>query len=136
MRLDLYQQETAAIARLQSEVLDEVRERLAAGEHLSCLEENGLLHALQILIENAIGKSKQLLKAAGEPVPVSAYDSFAALACRHSAVRDNIEAWNAVIGIRSRIVHDYMNIDMRKIYVLIQEDGYRFVVDFLLDASL
>jgi len=37
-------------------------------------------HALQILIENAIGKCKQLLKASAQPVPVSAQDAFAALA--------------------------------------------------------
>jgi uncharacterized protein YutE (UPF0331/DUF86 family) len=41
-----------------------------------------------------------------------------------------------VIGVRSRIVHDYMNIDMRKIYALVQEGHYRFVIDFLLDVSL
>ena len=39
-----------------------------------------VLHAVQVLVENAIGKAKQQLKARGETVPVSAYDAFAALA--------------------------------------------------------
>ena len=38
-----------------------------------------VLHALQVLIENAIGKGKQLLKAQRQPVPISAYDTFKAL---------------------------------------------------------
>ena len=136
MRPELYQQETAVIATIQGRVLDEVRGSLQEGQHLSRLEENGVLHALQILIENAIGKAKQLLKAAGEPVPISAYDSFAVLANRTSKVQNHLESWNAVIGIRNRIVHDYMNIDMRKIYDSVRDGRYRFVVEFLLDESL
>jgi hypothetical protein len=38
---------------------------------------------LQILIESAIGKTKQLLKASDQPVPVSGYDAFNALASRN-----------------------------------------------------
>ena len=106
MRLDLYQAETAFIAREQGALLDEARSKLLAGELLSRLEQNGVLHALQVLIENAIGKSKQMLKAAAEPVPVSAYDAFAALARRGGIRADELPAWNAVIGPRNRIVHD------------------------------
>ena len=79
MRLDLYQAETAQIARELSSLLDEARQQLLAGGTLSRLEQNGVLHALQVLIENAIGKAKQILKAKGKPVPVSAYDALAAL---------------------------------------------------------
>ena len=38
------------------------------------------MHALQVLVENAIGKTKHLLKAAGQEISVSAYDAFAVLA--------------------------------------------------------
>lgn len=76
MRLDLYQAETALIAHAQSSLLDEARMTLCAGSSLSSLEQNGVLHAIQVLVENAVGKSKQLLKAAGKQVPLSAYDSF------------------------------------------------------------
>ncbi len=132
MRLDLYQAETAFIAREQGALLDEARNKLLAGEHLSRLEQNGVLHALQVLIENAIGKSKQMLKAAGEPVPVSAYDAFAALARRGGIRADESPAWNAVIGLRNRIVHDYMNIDMARVLELVQLGRHEFVTAFLL----
>jgi len=45
----------------------------------------------------------------------------------------NLEEWNGVVGIRNRIVHDYMNIDMKKILALVRDDAYRFVVEFLMD---
>ncbi len=84
MRLDLYQSETAAIAGAQTGLLDEARGQLLQDLPLSRLEQNGVLHALQLLVENAIGKAKQILKASGEPVPVSEYDCFSALSTKDS----------------------------------------------------
>lgn len=62
MRLDLYQAECERIARQQRSVLDEVATRLRSGAPLSLLEQGGVLHALQVLIENAIGKCEHWLK--------------------------------------------------------------------------
>lgn len=132
MRLDVYQAETARIATENSALLDQAKERLAAGLTLSQLEQNGVLHALQILIENAIGKAKQQLKAAGEPVPVSAYDAFAALIRRGEIAADQLPAWNAVVGLRNRIVHDYMNIDIQRVQQWVADNRYEFVATFLL----
>ncbi|MHB1084277.1 MAG: type VII toxin-antitoxin system HepT family RNase toxin [Thiobacillus sp.] len=132
MRLDLYQAETARIATEQSALLAQAKQRLADGLALSPLEQSGVLHALQILIENAIGKAKQLLKAQNEPVPVSAYDAFAALARRETITQDQLSAWNAIIGLRNRIVHDYMNIDMQRVQELVAMGHHEFVTAFLL----
>ncbi len=132
MRLDLYQTETARLAREQSAMLGEARLKLQAGQLLSRLEQGGVLHALQVLIENAIGKAKHSLKAATEPVPVSAYDAFASLVQISMLPAVDLPQWNDVIGIRNRIVHDYMNIDMGVILDLVRDERYRFIVDFLL----
>lgn len=132
MRLDLYQAETARIAAEQSALLESAKQRLLEDRPLNLLEQSGVLHALQVLIENAIGKAKQLLKARGEPVPVSAYDAFAALARQGLIDPVQLPAWNAVIGLRNRIVHDYMNIDMPKVINLVRQERYTFVVCFLL----
>ncbi len=134
MRLDLYQAETAQIAKEQSSLLDEARQQLQKGGRLSRLEENGVLHALQILVENAIGKAKQILKANDEPVPVSAYDALAALARIEVINAEDLPAWNAVIGLRNRIVHEYMNIDVSRVLEFVQVDQHRFVVEFLLTS--
>lgn len=132
MRLDLYQAETARIATEQSALLELAKQRLVDGLALSPLEQSGVLHALQILIENAIGKAKQLLKAQNEPVPVSAYDAFAALARLEVIPQDQLPAWNAIIGLRNRIVHDYMNIDMQRVQELVGRGQYELVTVFLL----
>jgi uncharacterized protein YutE (UPF0331/DUF86 family) len=131
MRLDLYQAETARVAAEQSALLAQARSILQQGRALSPLEQAGVLHALQILIENAIGKAKQLLKAGDQPVPVSAYDAFKALANRDQLAQPELPAWNAIIGLRNRIVHDYMNIDMDQVMSLIAENKDQFVVRFL-----
>lgn len=130
--LDLYQQEIASIARAQQSVLDDVRQRLLVGETLSLLEQNGVLHALQVLVENCIGKAKRLLKARGEPVPTSAYDSFTALAHLGLLAPADVAAWHASVGLRNRIVHDYMNLDMSIVLTLVTQQRYVMLSDFLL----
>lgn len=134
MRLELYQAETARIATEQTALLDEARQILASGKLLSRLEQSGVLHALQVLTENAIGKAKQLLKASGESVPVSAYDAFASLARLGKIDQADLEEWNSAIGLRNRIVHDYMNVDMSLVLQLISQKQYQFVTEFLLRA--
>lgn len=132
MRLDLYQAETALIAQEQTSLLDEARMTLLAGGTLSRLEQNGVLHAIQLLVENAIGKGKQLLKAAGKQVPLSAYDGLLGLAELGAVKTNSLTDWNAAIGLRNRIVHDYMNIDMPRVLELVMKEQYRFITDFLL----
>lgn len=132
MRLDLYQIETAQTAREQGSLLDEACQRLSGGERLSRLEQNGVLHALQVIIENAIGKAKQILKANGEPVPVSAYDAVASLSRIGVIPATELPEWNAVIGLRNRIVHEYMNVDIERVLELIQAGQHELVTEFLL----
>ena len=132
MRLDLYQAETARIAAEQAALLRQARQILEQGRTLTALEQSGVLHVLQVLIENAIGKAKQLLKMHNEPVPVSAYDAFAALARCGEIEPDALPAWNAVIGLRNRVVHDYMNVDMSKVMELVASEKDKFITEFLL----
>lgn len=132
MRLDLYQAETARIAAAQNALLAQAKAILSAGRRLTPLEQSGVLHALQILIENAIGKAKQWLKASGQPVPISGYDAFSAMASGALIAPADLPAWNAIIGLRNRLVHDYMNIDMDQVIALLTTDKDQFVVQFLL----
>lgn len=131
MRLDLYQAETERLANEQAAMLDEARHKLQFSQPLTSLEQAGVLHALQILIENAIGKAKHLLKSMREPVPVSAYDAFATLIRIGVISADETQRWSSAIGIRNRIVHDYMNLDMELILNLVKTERYLFIVEFL-----
>jgi uncharacterized protein YutE (UPF0331/DUF86 family) len=132
MRLDLYQTETARIAAAQSALLAQAKAILSEGRALTPLEQGGVLHALQILIENAIGKAKQWLKASEQPVPISGYDAFSALVNIALIAPADLPTWNAIIGLRNRLVHDYMNIDMDQVTALLNADKDQFVVRFLL----
>ena len=131
MRLELYQAESERIANEQMALLDEAKQRILSGAPLSRLEQSGVLHALQVLMENAIGKSKHWLKSVGEQVPVSAYDAFASLE-RHGTINlQALQQWNSAIGMRNRIAHEYMNVDMQVVYELITKDRHQFIADFL-----
>jgi uncharacterized protein YutE (UPF0331/DUF86 family) len=133
MRLDLYQAETARIAAEQSALLGQAKQALQQAHLLSPLEQAGVLHTLQILIENVIGKAKQLLKANAQPIPVSGYEAFKALANAGRVPLADLHSWNAVIGLRNRIVHDYMNIDMDQVLALVAAGKEQFIVQFLLE---
>lgn len=130
MRLDLYQAESARPANEQMALLAEVKQCILSGAPLSRLEQSGVLHAVQVLIENAIGKSKHLLKATGRPVPVSANDTFASLEQQGGISSQELQRWNSAIGLRNRIVHDYMNIDMQLVNELITKDRRQFIAAF------
>lgn len=132
MRLDLYQAETERIAAAQQSILNMARAIIASEKQLTPLEQSGVLHALQIIIENAIGKAKHWLKANNQVVPVSAYDAFAALASANAIRQDSLPDWNAVVGLRNRIVHDYMNIEFDQVIAMIREGREQFIIDFLL----
>ena len=132
MRLELYMAETARIALEQTSMLDEARLRLLADQPLNRLEQSGVLHALQVLAENAIGKAKHTVKACNAPVPVSAYDAFSSLRQLGKLGGGSIEEWNSIIGLRNRIVHDYMNVDMTFVLGLVRDQRYRIVTEFLL----
>jgi uncharacterized protein YutE (UPF0331/DUF86 family) len=132
MRTDLYHAETKRIASEQGALLDEASARLKSLQPLTALEQNGLLHGLQVLIENAIGKAKQQLKVRGEVVPVSAYDAFTALARLGIIEKENLPAWHGIIGLRNHIRFDYMNMDMDRILDLVKDRRHGFIVDFLM----
>jgi uncharacterized protein YutE (UPF0331/DUF86 family) len=46
--------------------------------------------------------------------------------------QSHLGAWNAVVGLRNRIVHDYMNIDMTQVMAMVLDDKDKLIVDFLL----
>jgi len=41
------------------------------------------------------------------------------------------QQWSAIIGLRNRIVHEYMNLDMRQVLAVVKEAKYQRVIDFL-----
>lgn len=48
----------------------------------------------------------------------------------------DLPAWSAVVGLRNRIVHDYMNIVMEHVKALVVGNKEHFIVRFLLREYL
>lgn len=133
MQLDVYLQETAANAVRLEAILSEAKLRLQSANHLTPLELGGALHTIQVLVENAIGKAKQLVRQRRGITPVDGYSAFADLAELGAIDAKDLPAWRQAIGMRNRIVHDYLNIDETVIYELLEHEAYQFVIAFLTD---
>ena len=132
MRLDLYAQETRRLASELGFVLAEVRQLLQAQHPLSKLEQSGALHAIQVLTENSIGKAKVILKSQGQTVPVSAYDAFTKLQTLGYISSDQLRDWTAAVGMRNRIVQEYLNVSMAVVEEIIVKQQYQLQIDFLM----
>lgn len=66
--------------------------------------------------------------------PVSVYHELAALVRLRLIAAADLPAWNAAIGLRKRIMHEYMNIDIdiERVLELVRADQHNFVTEFLL----
>ena len=131
MYLELYQQETEKLAERNGKMLNELRNKLVHTAEFSMIEEQAMLHALQVIIENAIGKARHLLKAKNEKVPVSAYDLFERLQELGLINHEARQKWKKIIGLRNTIVHEYMKINITLVKTIVINEQYSFVRDFL-----
>ena len=131
MDYNLYQEQTLHFARQQLRLLEETAQKMEEGKPISPLEWNGIEHTFQVLIENAIGKGKHLLKMRELDVPVSAYDVFHTLAEHNLIDTEEMDNWNKAIGLRNAIVHEYFKIDRSRLKELCISKDYVFITEFL-----
>lgn len=131
MNLTLYQQQSEKLAKFNGYLLDEAALRLKQSNSFTSMEEMGILHSLQVIIENAIGKAKHILKMKNYSVPVSAYDSFELLELNQLILKKDLEIWRKIIGLRNSIVHEYMEVNMDIVFDVVEQHYYQFILDFL-----
>jgi len=132
MDYELYHEATLAMLRRQEAALNDAKIRLDAAAALSELEWNGLEHTLQLLVENAIGKAKHVLRLAGyTPAPVNACDTFIALQEVGICSEAEVDIWAKAIGMRNAIVHEYLKVNRDLIREVLLSGAYRHVTDFL-----
>ena len=132
MQSDLYQIETEKLAVRNGNLLDELATRLDSHEVLSPLEEQAMLHLLQVIIENAIGKARHLLKRRNIKPPVSAYDVFEEMLISKLIDIEQQNQWKKIVGLRNTLVHEYMKIQIDIVKDMVKNRHYSFVLDFLL----
>ena len=132
MDYDLHHEATLGMVRRQKAALQDAQARLEVKGTLSALEWNGLEHTLQLLVENAIGKAKHLLRLAGvTPPPVNAYDAFTALHDAGICTEAEVDVWAKATGMRNASVHEYLKVDRDLIRAVLDSGAYRHVTDFL-----
>ena len=120
------------MVRRQKNALKDAQARLLAKGTLSELVWNGLEHALQLLVENSIGKAKHILRLSGTtPAPVNAYDAFAALYDAGICTEAEVDIWAKTIRMRNAIVHEYSKVDRELIREVLDSEAYCHVTDFL-----
>lgn len=69
-------------------------------------------------------------------MPVSAYGAIATLSQRGTIAAQDQLAWNAIVGLCDRIVHDYINNDMEKVWEVVRAGRYELITRFLLELLL
>ncbi|MBN4063717.1 DUF86 domain-containing protein, partial [Cardiobacterium sp. AH-315-I02] len=90
----------------------------------SLIEEQAMLHSLQITIENATGKARHILKSHNRKVPISAYDLFEELISQGYIHLEELKQWKKIIGLRNTIVHEYMKVNMELVTNVVLEKKY------------
>jgi len=115
------------IAQL-AEDLAEIKTLLDQHGHLSPIAYRAAERNLQLLIEACIGIAKQTLKAKGVHVPADARQVFAKLQALGLAAAST--DWNKVVGMRNALVHDYLNLDPRRITEVIATNKYANLLQF------
>ncbi len=98
-------------------------------------ERNAAERSIQVLVESAIGASKQLLKMKGKPVPSDARASVERVYEILAITQVSIEDMYGAIGMRNAIIHDYLNLDWEKISPILAKKKYELVARYAHEAT-
>ena len=124
-----YLTQTIDIANEEKEILD----CLAAKHGLSKIEIRAAKNSLQVIIENAIGKAKKILKYYNCPlVPHRNKDSIYFLYEVGAINDDEYRSLSSAIGFRNSMIHDYMQFNIDVLLKILKEKKYLDVYNFLI----
>jgi len=131
MKFQEYLIKTIEVANEEKAILDELSSR----KELSAIEFRAAKSSLQTLIENAIGKSKKILKHYNCPItPARSRDAIVFMYDMGLIDDERFRALNSAIGFRNSMIHDYMKFDKNVLIKLVREKGYMEIYDFLIQA--
>lgn len=98
---------------------------------LSFAERTAVERSIQVLVETAIGCSKHFLKSKGKPVPSEARASIERVYEILSILKPDINQMRGAVGMRNAIIHDYLNLDWKKLEIILKENKYKNVNDYI-----
>jgi uncharacterized protein YutE (UPF0331/DUF86 family) len=130
MNFQKYLESTIQAANEEKDILDE----LSSKATLSPIEIRAARNSLQIIIENAIGKAKRILKHYNSPiVPQRARDSIDILYEVGAIDDDTHQSLTAAIGFRNVLIHDYMKFNNDVLFEVLKNKDYLIIYKFLIE---
>ena len=134
MKFNTYLESTQKTAKSEKEVLDTLYGYLQQKTSLGKIEMRAAPASLQILIENAIGKARRILKHYNCPiVPSRGRDAFEIM--YNASLIDDEQYQNLMqaVGFRNAMIHDYMNFDESILQNIVANQKYLDIYHFLME---
>ena len=130
MNFQKYLESTARVANEEKEILD----ILSSKTTLSPIEIRAARNSLQIMIENAVGKAKRILKHYNSPIiPQRARDSIDILYEVGAIDDDTHQSLVSAIGFRNVLIHDYMKFNDNILFGILKKKDYLTIYKFLIE---
>ncbi len=128
MTFQEYLIKTTEVAQEELEILNEMSEK----ESWSKIELRAVKNSMQVIVENAIGKAKRILKYFNCPVvPQKGSDAFEFMYEMGLIEDETYATMKSAIGLRNAMIHDYMNFNDAILKRIVTEKKYDEVISFL-----
>ena len=111
--------------------LDELSD-ISIRKPLTFNERSAVERSLQVIVVAAIGCSKHYLKSKNKPVPTEARASIERVYEMLSITEPDINDIRGAVGMRNAIIHDYLNLDWKKIDVILSLKKYQLVEKYVI----
>jgi uncharacterized protein YutE (UPF0331/DUF86 family) len=133
MKFQEYLQRTIDVSTAEKNVLDQLCELLAAGKDLDQIQIRAAKSALQVLIENTIGKGKQILKHFQCPMVFHKGKEVFWVLTETGVIDERLQGiLTQAIGFRNSMIHDYMNFDEKILIQILISEQHVIIYNFLI----
>ena len=132
MTFQEYLEKTKEVAQEELEILDQMSEK----EQWSKIEIRAVKNSMQVIVENAIGKAKRILKHYNCPVIAQKGSDAFSFMYEMGLIDDDIYAtMKSAIGLRNAMIHDYMNFNDEILMQVVHTKKYAQVISFLVSDT-
>jgi len=132
-KLDECLKATKKRAEEEKQVLDTLSSQLISKGSLDTIEIRAAKNAMQVLVENCIGKGKQILRHFECPVvPTRSRDVFYFMHEMSLIHKDQFRILVGAVGFRNMLIHDYLEFDDKVLREVLSKKSYLDLVEFLI----
>ncbi len=129
MTFQEYLDKTKQLAKEEKEILDEMSQKGV----WSKVEIRAVKNSMQVIVENAIGKAKRILKHYNCPVIAQkGSDAFSFMYEIGLIDDDTYSTMRSAIGLRNAMIYDYMNFNDDILMQVMKTKKYENVTSFLM----